>query len=90
MTRPTELWRAPVARGPVRGTVRVPGSKSITNRALVLACLSDGPSRVSNLLAARDSELMAQGLRTLGHEVHWLGDEVTVTPHTGQIGRAHV
>ena len=83
MTRSTELWRAPVAHGPVRGTVRVPGSKSITNRALVLACLSDGPSRVSNLLAARDSELMAQGLRNLGHEVDWSGDAVTVIPHAG-------
>ena len=77
------MWRAPVARGPVRGTVRVPGSKSITNRALVLACSSDGPSRVRNLLAARDSELMARGLRRLGHEVDWSGDVAAVTPQPG-------
>lgn len=80
---PTELWRAPAARGPVRGTVRVPGSKSITNRALVLACLSDGPGVVRNALSARDSEVMAQGLRSLGHEIDWSGDVVSVTPSSG-------
>ncbi|HXT91716.1 MAG TPA: 3-phosphoshikimate 1-carboxyvinyltransferase, partial [Trebonia sp.] len=37
-------WRAPAAHGPVRATLRLPGSKSITNRALILAALSDSPS----------------------------------------------
>ena len=40
-----DLWPAPVAGGPVRATVRVPGSKSVTNRALVLAALADEPDR---------------------------------------------
>ena len=38
-------WRAPFAHGPVRADVSLPGSKSLTNRALVLAALADGPER---------------------------------------------
>ena len=50
MTGVVELWPAPVAPGPVEATVAVPGSKSMTNRALVLAGLADGPARVENAL----------------------------------------
>ena len=50
MTGVVELWPAPVAPGPVEATVTVPGSKSMTNRALVLAGLADGPARVENVL----------------------------------------
>ena len=48
-TRPegVDLWPAPVARGPVDARIELPGSKSLTNRALVLAALSDGPSVVA-------------------------------------------
>ncbi|GAB3703979.1 3-phosphoshikimate 1-carboxyvinyltransferase [Mariniluteicoccus flavus] len=46
--------------------VRVPGSKSETNRALVLAALADGPSTITGGLDARDTRLMRDGLRTLG------------------------
>jgi len=42
-------WRAPTAHGPVRATLRLPGSKSISNRALILAALSDSPSVVSGI-----------------------------------------
>lgn len=59
-------WTAPHARTSVSGDVRVPGSKSITNRALVLAALSTGPSTITGGLVARDSELMIAGLRALG------------------------
>lgn len=45
-------WRAPTAHGPVRATLRLPGSKSITNRALILAALSDSPSVVRGVLKA--------------------------------------
>lgn len=62
-------WPAPVAAGPVCGTVVLPGSKSITNRALVLAALADGPSTVSRPLRARDTLLMAGGLRAMGTAV---------------------
>ncbi|WP_035758015.1 3-phosphoshikimate 1-carboxyvinyltransferase [Granulicoccus phenolivorans] len=59
-------WAAPVAAEPVHATVRLPGSKSETNRALVLAALSDGPSQIRNGLEARDTRLMRDALRVLG------------------------
>lgn len=64
-----ELWRAPVASAPVRGVVSVPGSKSATNRALVLAALADGPSHLRKPLLARDTRLMAGALRSLGTRI---------------------
>jgi len=62
-------WAAPQAHEPVRGTVEVPGSKSMTNRALVLAALADGPSRLVGALVSRDTALMEAGLRSLGVSV---------------------
>ena len=59
-------WRAPAASGPVRARVRPPGSKSMTNRALVLAALASGPAVITNPLRARDTLLMAAALRSLG------------------------
>jgi 3-phosphoshikimate 1-carboxyvinyltransferase len=73
-------WQAPSANGPVTGTVRVPGSKSITNRALVLAALASSPSRLTGALVARDTRLMITGLERLGAEVGVDGDQVRVTP----------
>ncbi|MDP9644236.1 3-phosphoshikimate 1-carboxyvinyltransferase [Actinopolyspora lacussalsi] len=62
-------WSAPPAREAVHATVEVAGSKSITNRALVLAALATGPSTLRSPLRSRDTELMAAALRTLGVEV---------------------
>jgi 3-phosphoshikimate 1-carboxyvinyltransferase len=59
-------WLLPHATGPVRALVRLPGSKSMTNRALVLAALSDRPTLITGPLAARDTRLMAGALRALG------------------------
>lgn len=59
-------WTAPRALAPVRATVRVPGSKSATNRALILAALADRPSTIAQALDARDTRLMAGALRALG------------------------
>lgn len=59
-------WTAPFALAPVRASVRVPGSKSVTNRALVLAALADGPSVLHRPLRSRDTMLMAAALRALG------------------------
>ncbi|MEO5779516.1 3-phosphoshikimate 1-carboxyvinyltransferase [Arthrobacter oryzae] len=59
-------WRAPFAERPVDATVTVPGSKSLTNRYLVLAALADGPSRLRAPLHSRDSALMIEALRQLG------------------------
>ncbi|HEU4350115.1 MAG TPA: 3-phosphoshikimate 1-carboxyvinyltransferase [Actinoplanes sp.] len=71
-------WIAPKAAGPVTATVRLPGSKSMTARALVLSALADGPSEIDRPLRARDTTLMAGALRALGTgvdtttDVRWL------------------
>lgn len=75
-----ELWPAPVASSPVSATVSVPGSKSITNRALVLAALADGPSVIKGALRSRDTDLMADALAAMGATVTADGDTVTVVP----------
>ncbi len=62
-------WASPAAAGPVSARVRLPASKSITNRALVLAALGDGPAVVANPLQARDTRLAADGLRALGTQI---------------------
>jgi 3-phosphoshikimate 1-carboxyvinyltransferase len=59
-------WIAPLARGPLRGDVALPGSKSLTNRELVLAALADGPSTIRLPRHSRDSALMVAALRQLG------------------------
>jgi 3-phosphoshikimate 1-carboxyvinyltransferase len=64
-----EHWAAPAAAGPVHAVITLPGSKSITNRALVLAALADGPALIRRPLRARDTLLMAAALRTLGAEI---------------------
>src|SRR5215472_10573542 len=72
-------WPAPRAAGPVHAHVPIPGSKSQTNRALVLAALADGTSRIEGPLRARDTTLMLNALRTLGVSVDD-GELWTVTP----------
>ena len=62
-------WQAPAATGPVRARLRPPGSKSVTNRALVLAALAGGPTVITNPLRARDTRLMAGALRALGARI---------------------
>ena len=62
-------WTAPTASGPVSARIRLPASKSITNRALVLAALSDSPALIANPLQARDTALAAGGLRALGTQI---------------------
>jgi 3-phosphoshikimate 1-carboxyvinyltransferase len=63
---PAAPWPAPAAAGPVRARVAIPGSKSVTNRALVLAALADGPGTLVRPLDARDTLLMRQALTALG------------------------
>ena len=62
-------WASPAAAGPVSARIRLPASKSVTNRALVLAALGDGPTVVANPLQARDTRLAADGLRALGTQI---------------------
>ncbi|GAA2122169.1 3-phosphoshikimate 1-carboxyvinyltransferase [Actinomadura napierensis] len=66
---PSPHWKAPVAGGPVDATVRLPGSKSMTNRALILAALAEDPVCITRPLHSRDTELMADALRALGANI---------------------
>ena len=62
-------WKAPLADQPVTGELQIPGSKSLTNRELVLGALADGPSTIKRPLHSRDSRLMIEALRSLGAEI---------------------
>ncbi|MBN9097242.1 MULTISPECIES: 3-phosphoshikimate 1-carboxyvinyltransferase [unclassified Pseudonocardia] len=77
----TSSWPAPLASGPVHGRVAVPGSKSVTNRALLLAALSGGPASVSGAPATRDTALMVGALRSLGVPIEVDGEHVTVAAY---------
>ncbi|MUN39687.1 3-phosphoshikimate 1-carboxyvinyltransferase [Actinomadura sp. NEAU-AAG5] len=66
MSMSSPHWPAPVAHGPVDATVPLPGSKSMTNRALILAALAEAPATITRPLRSRDTELMAGALRALG------------------------
>ena len=79
-------WTAPVATGPLSARLRLPGSKSLTNRELVLAALANGPSLLRAPLHSRDSALMIEALRTLGTSIEEVpgaggfGPDLLVTP----------
>ena len=68
-------WSAPFRSGltaaskPISATVNIPGSKSATNRALILAALSTTPSRIRKPLSSRDTDLMVKGLQSLGCKI---------------------
>ena len=76
-------WPAPHATAPVHATVTVPGSKSQTNRTLILAALAatggQGPSTISGALRSRDTDLMIGALRELGIDITGDGPELTVS-----------
>jgi 3-phosphoshikimate 1-carboxyvinyltransferase len=74
-------WLAPAATAAVRASVRLPGSKSITNRALILAALADGPTTITGPLRARDTDLMAGAVTALGASIDESG--------TNQAGNGH-
>lgn len=76
----TALWPAPRAVRPVDFRVELPGSKSLTNRELVLAALADGPGLVRRALRSRDTSLMAAALSDLGSTVDSSGTDWAVTP----------
>ena len=65
----SQTWAAPTSDGPIDAVVAVPGSKSMTNRALVLAALASTPTLLRAPLIARDTELMAAALVAVGTAV---------------------
>ncbi|EAP99947.1 3-phosphoshikimate 1-carboxyvinyltransferase [Janibacter sp. HTCC2649] len=78
---PSPDWTCPAAEGPVAATIDLPGSKSLTNRFLVLAARAGGVSRLRSPLRSRDTLLMAQALGGLGVGIDDVdGDDWLVTP----------
>ena len=79
-------WIAPTASGPLSARVLLPGSKSLTNRELVLAALADGPSLLRRPLRSRDTALMVDALRALGTRIEDVpgdgafGADLRITP----------
>jgi 3-phosphoshikimate 1-carboxyvinyltransferase len=80
-SEPLTLWPAPTAPGAVDATVTVPGSKSVTNRALILAALAADGGWLRRPLRSRDTLLMADALRSLG-----IGIEETVSSNSAVSG----
>lgn len=78
----TQLWAAPFRDGsPVAARMTIPGSKSVTNRALILAALADSPSLLRKPLHSRDSALMIAGLKALGVGIEEVENgDLTITP----------
>ena len=79
-------WPAPTPADPIRSTISMPGSKSLTNRKLVLAALADGPSTLHSPLHSDDSDRMVGALRALGVRIDRVpgeggfGPDLRVTP----------
>jgi len=75
--------------GPVVGEIRPPGSKSLTNRALLCAAFASGPSHLHGALSSDDTEVMIGGLRCLGttHTIAAGGQEIEVLPPANGCGR---
>jgi 3-phosphoshikimate 1-carboxyvinyltransferase len=71
--------------GPVEGKAVLPGSKSLTNRALVCAALADGTSTLTGALRAEDTLVMMNGLVQLGAEIEASGTTVTVVGTAGDL-----
>ncbi|MFX0538270.1 3-phosphoshikimate 1-carboxyvinyltransferase [Ornithinimicrobium sp. Y1847] len=91
MTDPSATWSAPYPGAPVDAVVEVPGSKSLTNRWLVLAALADGPSTIRRPLRSGDSERMIAALRALGTRIDDSSDDVwSVVPPAAFTGGADI
>ncbi|MEO2031557.1 MAG: 3-phosphoshikimate 1-carboxyvinyltransferase [Planctomycetaceae bacterium] len=76
----TESRRITPVTNPIRGSLRPPGSKSITNRAMILAALAKGTSNLTGVLDSQDTRVMTESLRRLGFDIQ----------HDQQAGRCRV
>ena len=84
-------WSAPFRGGltsvgePINAKITIPGSKSATNRALILAAIAKTPSRLRKPLSSRDADLMVKGLQSLGCKINEIkteqGFDYQITPH---------
>lgn len=87
-----ETIEALIAPGPLNGICPVPGSKSLTNRALILSALASrmGPCKLTGALASEDTEVMVTSLRRLGWEVDTCWEKYLIVvrrPHSAQEDR---
>ena len=89
-------WQAPRAIAPLAARVSLPGSKSLTNRELVLSALADSPSVLKRPLHSRDSLLMIEALRSLGVVIDEIagdglyGPDLRIAPPTELSGSTSV
>jgi 3-phosphoshikimate 1-carboxyvinyltransferase len=90
--QPDSVWLAPLAVGSLTARLQLPGSKSLTNRELVLAALGDGPSLLRRPLHSRDTALMIEALTQLGVRIEEVpgdggfGPDLLVTPPADSTG----
>ncbi|MCF2705972.1 3-phosphoshikimate 1-carboxyvinyltransferase [Arcanobacterium haemolyticum] len=75
-----DSWASPYHPGPITTNIRIPGSKSLTNRYLVLAALGDQPSVIREPLVARDTVLMAKALEAMGMGMEFYDHELFIYP----------
>jgi 3-phosphoshikimate 1-carboxyvinyltransferase len=76
----SEPWAAPTVSAPIAASIKLPGSKSLTNRELVLAALATSPTELIEPLISRDSELMIAALSSLGAQFERRIDSMVVSP----------
>jgi 3-phosphoshikimate 1-carboxyvinyltransferase len=67
--------------------VRIPGSKSVTQRAMVVAALAEGESSLREVLLAEDTRILAEALQTLGADIRTAGTEMIVRGNGGRLAR---
>jgi 3-phosphoshikimate 1-carboxyvinyltransferase len=79
MTSLHPYWPAPQGQN-INATVALPGSKSLTNRELLLSAIAYEPTLLIAPLVSRDSQLMIAALESLGIEFEWQGDDLLITP----------
>ena len=73
----TTFWKAPYANHQLKAYIEVPGSKSLSNRYLILAALGTKPVVLQGLLRSRDTELMISALSTFGVRCELLNEDGT-------------
>ncbi|MCX6477845.1 MAG: 3-phosphoshikimate 1-carboxyvinyltransferase [Micrococcales bacterium] len=73
-------WAAPSTQNQLAATLSLPGSKSLSNRELVLSALAASPTTLRDTLVSRDSTLMIEALRKLGTQIEVSGTTVVFTP----------
>ncbi|UCR90283.1 3-phosphoshikimate 1-carboxyvinyltransferase [Mycetocola spongiae] len=91
-------WPAPTAEAPIDAIVPLPGSKSLTNRELIIAALADGPTLLRAPLHSMDSDAMVAGLRALGTRIEEVpaagsgafGPDLRITPAEELMGSTTV